>query len=169
MINKVLSLMISYNGHDVKRINHALKVFAFASHISNCENCDDKTKTIISLASILHDIGIHEAERIYKSTAGKHQEELGPKIAQKLIGNLQIPDEIKNRVYYLISNHHSYDKIDAKDFQILVEADFLVNIFEDEMPESAIKSIKNKIFKTDSGTELLNSMYLGGGNSKKRR
>jgi HD superfamily phosphodiesterase len=168
MTDKVLSLMISYNGSDVKRINHALKVFAFASHISNCENCDDKTKTVISLAAILHDIGIHEAERIYKSSAGKYQEELGPKIAQELIEKLPIPEEIKNRVYYLIANHHSYDKIDAKDFQILVEADFLVNIFEDEMNVSAIESIKNKIFKTDSGTELLNSMYLGS-NSKKRR
>jgi hypothetical protein len=108
----------------------------------------------------LHDIGIHEAERIYKSTAGKYQEELGPKIAQELIENLQILDEIKNRVYYLIANHHSYDKIDAKDFQILVESDFLVNIFEDEMEPAAIKSIKNKIFKTASGIALLNSMYL---------
>jgi HD superfamily phosphohydrolase len=157
--------MISYNSPDVKRINHALKVFAFASHIVNCENCDEKTKTIISLASILHDIGIHEAEKIYNSSAGKYQEQLGPKIAQELIGNLQIPDEIKNRVYYLIANHHSYDKIDAKDFQILVEADFLVNIFEDKILSSAITAIKNKIFKTNSGIALLNSMYLHNGRS----
>jgi HD superfamily phosphodiesterase len=152
--------MISYNSPDVKRINHTLKVFAFASYMANCENCDDKTKTIISLASILHDIGIREAEKIYNSAAGKYQEELGPKIAQELIGDLQIPDEIKSRVYYLIASHHSYDKIDAKDFQILVEADFLVNIFEDEMNLAAITSIKNKIFKTNSGILLLNSMYL---------
>jgi HD superfamily phosphohydrolase YqeK len=109
-------MMISYNGSDVRRINHALKVFALANHIAVCENCDEKTKTVISLASILHDIGIHEAEKIYKSPAGKYQEELGPKIAKDLIMDLEISKEIKNRVYFLIANHHTYDKIDALDF-----------------------------------------------------
>ena len=160
MINKVLGIMISYNGSDVRRINHTLKVFAFANHIAVCENCDEKIKTIVSISSILHDIGIHKAEEIYNSSAGKYQEELGPKIARELIENLQISDEIKNRAFYLIANHHSYDKIDAIDFQILVEADFLVNIFEDKMPFCAITSIKNKIFKTASGITLLNSMYF---------
>jgi HD superfamily phosphodiesterase len=160
MINKVLGLMIAYNSPDVRRINHALKVFAFANHIAQAENCDEKTKTIISLASILHDIGIREAEKIYKSSAGKYQEELGPKIAKELIKDLQIPEEIKNRIYYIIANHHTYNKIDALDFQILVEADFLVNIYEDNMNICAIKSVKDKIFKTETGLQLLKRMYL---------
>jgi len=47
----------------------------------------------------------------------------------------------------LIGNHHTYDKIDGIDFQILVEADFLVNIYEDEINKESIKSIKIKFLE----------------------
>jgi HD superfamily phosphodiesterase len=160
MINKVLDLMISYNSPDVRRINHSLKVFTFAAHIAASENCGEKTKTIVAISAILHDIGIHEAEKTYRSTAGKYQEELGPAIAGKLIENLEIPKDVEERVFYLISNHHSYDKIDGIDFQILVESDFLTNIYEDNMQKSAIENIKKKIFKTRTGVILLEKMYL---------
>ena len=35
---------------------------------------------------------------------------------------------VTERVAYLIGHHHTYDKIEGMDYQILVEADFLVNI-----------------------------------------
>jgi len=158
--NEILGIMIKYNCSDVKRINHALKVFAFAQFIGIKENCSLDVQFIIEYSSILHDIGIHEAEKIYNSSSGKYQEELGPDIAKKLIGHLNIPDVIKERVYYLIGNHHSYNKIDGIDFQVLVEADFLVNIFEDDIND--IMGIKSKIFKTKTGLELLEGMYLNG-------
>jgi len=46
------------------------------------------------------------------------------------------------------------------DFQILVEADFLVNIFEDSMDRHVVESIKKKYFKTESGIKLINGIYL---------
>jgi hypothetical protein len=52
-------------------------------------------------------------------------------------------------------------KIDGPDFQILVEADFLVNIFEDSMGREATESIGTRIFKTETGKNLLRTMYLG--------
>ena len=41
------------------------------------------------------------------------------------------------RVKYLIAHHHTYDAIDGIDYQILVEADFLVNILEDGLAKEA--------------------------------
>ena len=35
-----------------------------------------------------------------------------------------------DRVCYLIAHHHTYTNMDGLDYQILVEADFLVNIYE---------------------------------------
>ena len=63
-------------------------------------------------------------------------------------------------MYYIIGNHHSYSKIDGIDFQIVVESDFLVNIYEDEIGKSEIESIKNRIFKTKEGISILEIMYL---------
>jgi len=143
-ISDILGLMIEYNAPDAKRINHALKVFSFALHICESEKRDKKTKDIICLAAILHDIGIHKAEEKYKSSAGKYQEELGPGVAKELLNGKDIPEEIKERVFYLIANHHSYQKAE-KDIalQILIEADFLTNAFEDALSKEAIISARD--------------------------
>ena len=59
-----------------------------------------------------------------------------------------------------MGNHHSYAEIDDIDFQILVEADFLVNIYEDDMSREKIIKIRKNIFKTASGIEMLEDLYL---------
>lgn len=151
--------MIIYFQHDVKRVNHALKVYGFAKTISGNEAVSEKYKAVIELAAVLHDIGIKEAERKYNSTAGKYQELEGPPIAEDILVDAGIERSIIERVCYLIGNHHSYNKIDGTDFQILVEADFIVNIEEDKLDIEAIKSIKEKYFKTATGIKLLESLY----------
>ncbi|MDA3930433.1 MAG: hypothetical protein PF541_15905 [Prolixibacteraceae bacterium] len=61
---------------------------------------------------------------------------------------------------YLIENHHPYQKIDGLDFQVLVEADFLVTIFEKIISEHSIRNIRDTYFKTNTGALFLESMYL---------
>jgi HD superfamily phosphodiesterase len=160
MTQTVLLDMIRYFQHDAKRINHAMKVYSFAQTICCAEHIEDIQREIVELAAILHDIGIHEAEKKYQSTAGKYQELEGPPIARQILMARKIPTEMIERVCYLIGNHHSYTKIDNRDFQILVEADFLVNIFEDNLQITSIESIHKKYFKTSSGKEILTTMYL---------
>jgi hypothetical protein len=160
LIDNILELAITYNGNDVKRINHLIKVFTFAHHIGILEKCDAKIQTTIDISAILHDIGIHEAERKHNSSAGNWQEIEGPPVAKELLNDFDLDDTIKDRILFLIGHHHQYNIIDDIDFQILVEADFLVNIFEDGMDEHSIKTIKEKIFKTESGIKLLEKLYL---------
>jgi len=160
LIDNILESAILYNANDVKRINHLLKVFSFAHHIGIMEKCDMKTQEIIDISAILHDIGIHEAERKHNSNAGNWQEIEGPPVANELLKDFDLDNIIKDRILFLIGHHHQYNVIDGIDFQILVEADFLVNIFEDGVNEKSIKSIKEKIFKTKSGTNLLEKLYL---------
>ncbi len=76
-----------------------------------------------------------------------------------MLEKLEVKPEIIERVCYLIGNHHSYSKIEGLDFQILVEADFLVNIFEDEMNKSMLAGIREKYFNTATGKALLQSIY----------
>ena len=40
-------------------------------------------------------------------------------------------EAVIDRVLFLIAHHHTYTGIEGEDYQILVEADFLVNLFED--------------------------------------
>ena len=45
------------------------------------------------------------------------------------------------------------------DYRILLEADFLVNAFEDNLSKEAIESFGNKVFKTGTGKSLLRTLY----------
>lgn len=162
MITSIMADMIRYFDGDARRINHALKVHSFAQIIASESNIDDSNKVFVSIATILHDIGIKEAERKYNSSSGKYQEIEGPPIARQILSSYHLdPDQIE-RICFLIGNHHTYQAIDNIDFQILVEADFLVNIFEDSMSLESIRNIREKIFKTESGVRILTEIYLKG-------
>jgi hypothetical protein len=151
--------MISYFGNDVKRVNHSLKVFGYSEAILSGENVDDNVKLLLRIASILHDIGIKEAERKYNSAIGKYQEIEGPYVAKKILSKFNIVGYELERILFLIGNHHSYGKIDGLDFQILVEADFLVNIFEDNLNRETIKKIRKNYFKTKTGILLIDKVF----------
>lgn len=159
-INDILITMIKYFGNDVRRINHALKVHAFAKSIGEKEGLSGGELYILELASILHDIGIKVSEEKYNSSAGNYQEMEGPGVARELLHPFELEEKILDRICFLIGNHHTYSKIDLLDFQILVEADFLVNIYEDNIEKKNIAIVKEKCFKTNTGIEYLNSMYL---------
>ncbi|HEX2926913.1 MAG TPA: HD domain-containing protein [Ruminiclostridium sp.] len=159
-LHKIMNEMINYFNKDVKRINHALKVYSFCNTIGALEQISETEMLTVSLSGILHDIGIKEAEKKYGSSAGPYQEKEGPAIAGEILRKFDIDAGIAERVCYIVGHHHTYNKIDGTDFQILVEADFLVNIFEDGMDKTSVESIKSKYFKTKAGTELLESMYL---------
>lgn len=152
--------MIEYFESDTQRINHALKVYGFASCIARSENLSEEDVLIVEITAVLHDIGIKEAEKKYNSCGGQYQEIEGPAVARTLLSEINLNNELLERICFIIGNHHTYTKIDGLDFQILVEADFLVNIFEDEISMDAIKSIRKKYFSTQAGILMIESMYM---------
>ena len=50
--------------------------------------------------------------------------------------------------------------IDGIDYQILVEADFLVNFYEDHMDQHTIQTVLQKIFQTNAGKKLCRLCYF---------
>ena len=158
--HSVMLAMIRYFGSDAKRINHAIKVHGFATNIAALEQLSEKEQHIVSLAAILHDIGIHEAEKKYNSNGGNYQEIEGPPLARMILTKHKFADDVIDRVCFIISKHHTYSEIDGKDFQILIEADFIVNAFEDGLSKHAVETCMKKHFKTDAGKVILDSMYL---------
>ncbi|OJU11283.1 MAG: phosphohydrolase [Clostridiales bacterium 43-6] len=156
---EIVKRFLRYFDKDKRRINHALKVHSFARLIALGERVDDKTLEIIEITAILHDIGIKTAEEKYNSSMAKYQETEGPPVARKLLADLNVDGEIIDRVCFIIGHHHTIGKIDGIDFQIIVEADFLVNIDEDDMKGNAVTSIREKCFKTKTGLEIFNDLY----------
>ncbi len=159
MIMKVMMSMLCYFGDDVRRINHALKVYGFAKAIAGAENLTAQQCEVVETAALLHDIGIKNAEQKYQSSAGNYQELEGPPVAREILLALGMDEAFIERVCFLVGHHHSYGKIDGLDFRILVESDFLVNCFEDGMTSKQVEVIKEKYFVTETGKKLICSMY----------
>lgn len=158
-IERLKIAMTDYFKGDMKRINHYIKVHSYAKCIGELENLSRQELFTLEVASIVHDIGIKNSEIKYNSSAGKYQEIEGVPEARKLLESLNFEKSIIDRVCYLVGHHHTYDNIQGLDYQILVEADFLVNLFEDSCSTDGIKNIKSKIFKTDTGILLLNNIF----------
>ena len=156
----IIKSMIDYYAGDPKRIQHFIKVYHFAKMIGEMERVDARTQEILEVSALVHDIGIKVSEEKYHSSAGKYQELEGPPVAEKLLAGLGCPPPLISRVCWLVGHHHTYDNIQETDHQILVEADFLVNAYEDGLTESAIRSVLSKIFRTPSGKYLPRTIYL---------
>jgi hypothetical protein len=157
---EVMSRMVLFDKGDARRIQHFLKVYMFAALIGKMEGLPPEQQEILEIAAILHDIGIIPAEKKYGASNGKLQEQEGPAYARALLQEAGgYPQELIDRVCFLIAHHHTYEGVDGPDWQILLEADFLVNSFEKNMPEEAIKKTRSRVFKTGSGIALLNNQY----------
>jgi hypothetical protein len=159
ILAEITSKMIEYETGKPDKAGHFLKVYGFAQTIGLLEELSDEELFTLEIAALVHDIGINPALEKYGSSAGKYQEAEGPAVAEKMLKPMNIPDNIKNRVYFLIGHHHTYTGIDGIDWQILLEADFLVNIFEENMSSDAIKSAYDKVFKTAAGKRLCEKLY----------
>jgi predicted metal-dependent HD superfamily phosphohydrolase len=159
MINKLHAAMITLYAGDPKRIQHFCKVHSYAKLIAELEGVAQDTLYILEAAALTHDIGIHISEEKYGDCNGKHQEEEGPALAKKLLDELGFEEEVSDRVQYLIGHHHTYTNVDGIDYQILIEADFLVNLYEDNASKEAVTKAYNNIFKTETGRRICREMY----------
>lgn len=155
----LIDKMIEYFRGDSKRIQHFLKVYSFAETIGKLENLDENLLHIVKTATIVHDIGIKVSEKKYNSSAGNLQEKEGPPIAEEMLTVLGFDKNTIQRVSWLVAHHHTYHSIDSIDHQILVEADFIVNMCEDQMPLDSVQSVYNNIFRTDAGKNICRNLF----------
>lgn len=159
MISTLIDEMIAYDKGDPRRIQHFMKVHDFARTIGQLEGLGEQTLYILESAAVVHDIGIHVCEEKYGSCEGKLQEKEGPALAKELLERLGYEQEVINRICYLVGHHHTYTNIDGVDYQILVEADFLVNLYEDGVSPDAVHKAYQNIFKTESGRKICRNMF----------
>ncbi len=132
-----------------EQIAHTLDVLSYAERILEGEGIDSPfVADVIVLAALFHDIGIPESQRKYGSNEPKYQHLEGPPIARSILTDLGVRPDILERVCFIVGNHHHRNEIDSIDFQIVYEADYIVNT------ASAV-SVRSK----ELGKEHLETMY----------
>ncbi len=141
-------------------INHLQKVHSFARLIGLAEDLDEHTQFITEVAAIVHDIACPMLRQKFGSANGKLQEQYGPDMARSFLADCDLDPADVDRIAFLVGHHHTVEGVDGMDWQILLEADFLVNA--DEHPDSpaAINHTLAAMFRTRTGIALLHAIYL---------
>ena len=161
MIDLIMKKMIcqSYGDKKKKDIAHFLKVYSYAKTIGELEKLDKKTLEILEISAIVHDIACPLCREKYGNSQGQYQELEGPSLVKEFLNEFHLDDFVVERVSYLVGHHHTYENVNGIDFQILLEADFLVNADEMNLSKQAILNMKNNVFQTESGKELISVIY----------
>jgi len=157
-LSKLISIMMEYYS-DVRFSEHSIKAYAYAQGIAEGEGLQETDKSILLAATILHDIGIPPAIKLHGSSKGEYQEKEGALLVPEMLEKAGIKG-ISEQVAYLVGNHHTHEL--AKDnllLQILMEADYLVNLAEGKASSEKIQEVYEGFFKTETGKEYVRALF----------
>lgn len=155
LVDSLISAMKQKFGEDQKRIAHALMVLERAQEIMIKEGGEPR---VVLAAAVLHDIGIHEAERKYNSTAGRYHQKEGPPVAREILSTLGAGEALIGEVCDIVGHHHHPRDEETLSFKIVYDADLIVNLEEHqkdrEIEREKLSEIVEKKMLTDSGKRL---------------
>jgi hypothetical protein len=86
----------------------------------------------------------------------------GPGIAKEILERLNIQEGIIDEICDIIGYHHSPRGEETLNFQVLYEADWLVNIEEEGISKDRkkVEELIDKVFRTVTGRQLAEKLYL---------
>ena len=154
MTGQIIRGMIDYSQGNQEDVAHFLKVYAYARAIGLLEGLDQENQETLEVAAIVHDIACPVCREKYGSAAGHLQEQESEAVLRPFLARFPLPEAMIERVV------HTYANVDGLDCQILLEADYLVNAHEMGQNQQAVESFREKVFRTQAGRKLLNSLYL---------
>lgn len=152
--------MFAYNLGDPKRTQHLIKVHSISSLIARMEPLPENMQIQVEALALVHDIGARDAMKKYGDSFLAHHERLGAPEADAMLRRVGgFPEPMMQRICEVVGKHHHVDQIDGIDFQILAEADFMVNAYEKSMSDAAIGNFYDRFCRTESGRALMREMF----------
>ena len=160
IVSNAIEKMIDFYQGSQHDINHFLKVWSYARNIGQMEGLDDHTQEVLELTAVVHDISCPLCRKKYGEANGKKQELESPPLVSEFFKDLPVAEEEVKRISWLVAHHHTYTGVDGIDYQILLEADYLVNAGESSYSRENVQHMLETVFQTESGIRLLKSIYL---------
>lgn len=159
-IPQLTEKMIAFSAGNTADIHHFLCVWAYAKTIGEAEGLDEKTLFLLEATAIIHDISCPLCREKYGNTDGKHQEAESPRLVRDFLADSGFDAELIDRISYLIAHHHTMTGIDGMDYQILIEADFLVNAGGKGLGKRSRGTFSGKRGENGLRRRLLQSIFL---------
>ncbi len=88
------------------------------------------------------------------------REKYGPDLVREFYRGSGFDAEILDRICFIVGHHHTPNAVDGLDFQVLLEADFLVNVAENEKWRTMREKYRETVFRTQTGLSLLDSFRI---------
>lgn len=151
--------MIAFDAGDPDLIQHFTKVHAYCALIAQGEGLDAHTAEVLEAAALVHDIAIPLCNEKYGAHPGPLQEKEGPPLVRSLLADMAFTAEEVERICTLVGEHHTYTPVDGIDHQILLEADLIVNGFENSYTPEALRHSLETVFATKTGTSVFSTMF----------
>ena len=158
-VSQIMEDMISFSNGNLHDINHLMSVWSYAKTIGELEHLDRDTQFILEVAAITHDIACPLCRVKYGNTNGKLQEKEGGPLVRSFLSDKGLTEVHIDRVAFLVSHHHTLAGIEGLDWQILVEADYIVNAAENGYSLSNIEHFIENNMRTESGKRLTRSVF----------
>ena len=159
MIPNILEKMIRFSNGNIHDIDHFIRVWTYAKNIGELENLDEQTQFILEAAAITHDIACPLCREKYGNTNGKYQEIEGSILVKEFLKDMNLTDQEVERIAFLVGHHHTMENIEGRDWQILVEADYIANACENGYSKENIEKFAELYTKTESGKRLLKEIF----------
>jgi HD superfamily phosphodiesterase len=159
LIQNILERMIVYSEGNLHDIDHFIRVWAYAKLIGELEKLNSETQFILESAAITHDIACPLCRKKYGNSNGKLQEKEGEILVREFFSDSELTARQIDRIAFLVAHHHTLANIDSKDWQILVEADYIANALENGYNKNNIQNFIEKIARTESGKKIIREVF----------
>lgn len=158
-IAETMKKMIGFSGGNIHDINHFICVWTYAKTIAEMEELDAETQYILEVAAITHDIACPLCREKYGSTNGKYQETEGVPMVRDFLRGSGLTEAQIDRVAFLVGHHHTFTDVCGRDYQILLEADYIVNAAEKGYERRNVENFIHKTMWTESGKALAKAVF----------
>lgn len=158
-ISQLMEQMIVFSNGNLHDITHFITVWTYAKTIGELEGLDADTQYLLEATAIVHDIACPFCREKYGRADGKLQEKEGPALVRAFLADSGMTEAQVERIAYLVGHHHTLTGIDGMDYQILIEADYLVNASEKTYSPANVQNFMNTSMKTESGKKLAKALF----------
>ncbi len=156
---EILEKMLRNANGNLHDINHFMSVWGYARTIGEMEGLDADTQFVLEVAAITHDIACPVLRERDGNTNHRHQETEGAPMVREFLADTGLSTAQLDRVAYLVGHHHTLEGIDGMDYQILIEADYIVNASEKGYSKENVRNFINRYVKTEAGKRITRTVF----------
>ena len=158
MLKPVRDHITAFFGKDSKDLAHALNVLKYVQLLLPEVAPDDWARFRAEAAALVHDITCPLCREVYGECTGEQQERESLYVLSLFFDCLDLPPLQVERIIWMVSHHHTPEASDEPDFRLLIEADLLANLQEQNIDLFDLRQLAVRTMRTKTGQEELRKM-----------